>query len=128
MPAMAEILVPARSPDDWRHFLAEPDKHWSTGRSAKSLAHCWQAARDFAPSVRRVFKESPYPLFHEIEMLVGLVEHDVPLPGAGFASANDLYVLAKSRGDLVSVAVEGKAGEKFDALVSDWLLRDTARE
>jgi uncharacterized protein DUF6946 len=126
MPSMAEILIPARSPDDWRHFLAEPEKHWRTGRSAKSLAYCWQAARDFPPSVRRVFKESPYRLFHEIEMLLGLVEHQVPLPGAGFASHTDLFVLAKSGSDLVSITVEGKAGEKFDALVSHWLLRDTA--
>jgi len=50
MPSVADILIPAASADDWRQFLAEPEKHWVTGRSARSLAHCWQAARDFPPS------------------------------------------------------------------------------
>jgi hypothetical protein len=125
---VADILIPARSADDWQQFLAEPTKHWVTGRSAKILAHCWQAARDFPPSVRRVFKESPYPLFHNIEMLLGIPERRVPLPGQGKASFSDLFVLAKAGGDLVSIAIEGKVGEKFDALISEWLLRDTAPE
>lgn len=125
---VADILIPARSADDWQQFLAKPEKHWVTGRSAKSFAHCWQAARDFPPSVRRVFKQSPYPLFHQIEMLLGIPERPVPLPGQGKASFSDLFVLAKSDGDLVSIAVEGKVGEKFDVLISDWLLRDTVPE
>jgi hypothetical protein len=122
---VADILIPARSADDWQQFLAKPEKHWVTGRSAKSFAHCWQAARDVPPSVRRVFQQSPHPLFHQIEMLLGIPERPVPLPGQGKASFSDLFVLAKSGGDLVSIAVEGKVGEKFDVLISDWLLRDT---
>jgi hypothetical protein len=35
---MADILIPAHSPDDWQQFPAEPEKPWVTGRSAKSLA------------------------------------------------------------------------------------------
>lgn len=122
---MADILIPARRADDWQRLLAKPEKHWVTGRSAKSFAHCWQAARDFPPSVRRVFKQSPHPLLHQIEMLLGIPERPVPLPGQGKASFSDLFVLAKSGGDLVSIAVEGKVGERFDVLISDWLLRDT---
>ena len=125
---MADILIPARSADDWQRFLAKPEKHWVTGRSAKSLAHCWQAARDFPPSVRSVLRQSPYPLFHEIEMLLGIPERPVPLPGQGKASFSDLFVLAKSRGELVSITVEGKVGEKFDVPISEWLLRDTVPE
>jgi hypothetical protein len=121
---VADILIPARSADDWQQFLAKPEKQWVTGRSAKSFAHCWQAARDFPPSVRRVFKLSPYPLFHQIKMLLGIPERPVPLPGQGKASFSDLFVLAKSGDELVSIAVEGKVGEKFDVLISDWLLRD----
>lgn len=125
---MADILIPARRADDWQQFLAKPEKHWVTGRSAKTFAHCWQAARDFPPSVRRGFKQSPYPLFHQIEMLLGIPERPVPLPGQGKASFSDLFVLAKSGGDLVSIAVEGKVGEKFDVRISDWLLRDTVSD
>jgi hypothetical protein len=125
---VADILIPARSADDWQRFLAEPEKHWRTGYSAKSFAHCWQAARGFPPSVRRVFKQSPHPLFHDIEMLLGIPERAVPLPGRGKSSFSDLFVLAKSGGDLVSITVEGKVAEQFDVLISEWLLRDTAAE
>jgi hypothetical protein len=114
--AVAEFLVPARSADDWQRLLAEPDKHWRTGYSAKALAHCWQSAGDFPPSVRAVFNASPIELFQGITMLLGIPERRVPLPGRGKASQTDLFVLAKSGDDLVSIAVEGKVAEPFDVL------------
>lgn len=120
---MREILIPSQGPEDWRRVLAEPDKHWRRRYSAKALAYCWESARDFPPSVRRVFSASPFTVFHKIEMLIGIVEHRVPLPGRGYPSQTDLFVLAKSEGDLVSIAVEGKVSEPFDDLVSDWLAR-----
>jgi hypothetical protein len=124
--AVAEFLVPARSADDWQRLLAEPDKHWRTGYSAKALAHCWQSAGDFPPSVRAVFNASPIELFQGITMLLGIPERRVPLPGRGKASQTDLFVLAKSGDDLVSIAVEGKVAEPFDVLVSEWLVRPSA--
>jgi hypothetical protein len=122
---VAEILIPARSADDWQRLLTEPEKHWRTGYSAKALAHCWQSARDFPPSVRSVLDDSRYDLFHGIKMLLGIPEHRVPLPGRGKASQTDLFVLAKSGDDLVSITVEGKVAESFDVLVSEWLRRDS---
>jgi uncharacterized protein DUF6946 len=124
--AVAEFLIPARTPDDWQRLLAEPDKHWRSGYSAKALAHCWQSARDFPPSVRTVFTSSPFELFHGITMLLGIPEHRVPLPGRGKASQTDLFVLAKSGDDLVSITVEGKVAESFDVLVTEWLVRASA--
>jgi Domain of unknown function (DUF6946) len=121
---VAEILIPTWTADDWQRLLAEPDKHWRSGYSAKALAHCWQAAQDFPPSVRAVFTESQFELFHGLEMLLGIVEHRVPLPGQGKASQTDLFVLARSGGELVAITVEGKVSEPFDVPVSEWLLRD----
>jgi hypothetical protein len=34
---MAKILIPASSPEDWKKFLAEPEKQWKSGYSARSL-------------------------------------------------------------------------------------------
>ena len=61
-------------------------------------------------------------------MLLGMPERKVPLPGQGKPSFSDLFVLAKSRGDLIAMAVEGKVSEEFDALVSDWLRREPLRD
>jgi hypothetical protein len=37
---MSTIYIPAQSAEDWRLFLAEPDKQWKTGYAAKTLAYC----------------------------------------------------------------------------------------
>ena len=33
---MGKILIPATAPEDWKGFLAQPDKHWKRGFSAKA--------------------------------------------------------------------------------------------
>jgi hypothetical protein len=119
---LSKILVPARSADDWQTFLAEPEKQWRTGFSARALAHCWQGSADFPPSVQSAFESSKVDAFHGLTMLLGIPEHKVPLKGGGHASQTDLFVLARTRsGDLVTIAVEGKVDETFDELVRDWL-------
>lgn len=118
----SKVLIPAKSADDWQAFLAEPEKQWRTGYSAKALAHCWMNGDDFPPSVRAAFSRSKYHVLHDLKMLLAIPEHRVPLPGGRRASQTDLFVLAKgANGDLVSIAVEGKVNESFDRLVSDWL-------
>jgi len=122
---MTRILIPATSAADWQRLLAEPEKQWRTGYSAKALAHCWQNADDFPASVRAVLDSSPFPRFHALTMLLGLPEHQVPLPGGSRPSQTDLFVLAKATtGELVSVAVEGKVAEPFGPRVSEWLDAD----
>lgn len=39
---MSHIYIPTTSPEDWRRLLAEPDKHWKRGYSARALACCWE--------------------------------------------------------------------------------------
>jgi hypothetical protein len=41
---MSTIYIPANGPEDWRQFLAEPDRQWKDGYSAKELATCRQNA------------------------------------------------------------------------------------
>ena len=59
----SKFYLPATSPDDWKHLLAKPNKHWKDGYSAKSLAYAWQQAKGFPPPVKRVFRKSGVPLF-----------------------------------------------------------------
>jgi hypothetical protein len=64
---MEKIFVPAKSPEDWNLLLAEPNKHWKNGYSAKALAYCWQEANDFPKSVKTVFNKSGINIFKNIE-------------------------------------------------------------
>lgn len=49
---MSKIYIPTDNAEDWKGFLADPKKQWRTGFSAKTLAHCWQAAQ-IADDARR---------------------------------------------------------------------------
>ena len=117
---MAHILLPATSAEDWQKHLADPIKHWETGFSAKTLAYCWPEGGGFPGSVITVFKKAGQP-FTKLEPLLILPEHKVPLPGGKAASQNDIWVLARTPKDLMSIAVEGKVNEPFADPVNDWL-------
>lgn len=122
---MSKIFVPASKPEDWRSLLAEPDKHWRTGYSAKALAYCWQEADGFPKCVKRVFRNSGIELFRDIKPLVAFPEYKVALPPrGGRPSQNDVFVLAKGNDRLVSIAVEGKVSEPFGETVAEWKLKD----
>jgi hypothetical protein len=56
---MKVIVRPTTGPDDWRQFLAEPEKQWKPGYSAHLLAHCWEHADGLPESVRTVFETDP---------------------------------------------------------------------
>jgi len=115
-----QIYIPATKPEDWQHLLAEPEKQWRDGYSAKSLAVAWHRNGGFPQEVRRAFDNSGYEIFKNAELLVAIPEHKVPLPGGGNPSQNDLFVLAKGNGEIISMTVEGKVSEPFGQLVSEW--------
>lgn len=110
------ILVPSSGPDSWSAFLAEPDKQWKKGFSARTLAYSWESASGFPIEIEEVLKSS----FEGPEILLAIPEHQVPLPGGARPSQNDLWVLARSRGQLVSIAVEGKVAEPFGPTIDEW--------
>jgi hypothetical protein len=117
---MSRFFIPANSPEDWKPLLAEPDKHWRDGYSAKLLAYTWQQSDNFPKSVRDVFRKCGIPLFRNAKLLLAFPEYKVPLPGGKRASQNDIFILAIGNGQLVSITVEGKVAESFDKTVSEW--------
>lgn len=119
------IVVPAEGVTSWRALLADPARQWKSGFSAKALAHCWQEADDFPDSVRDVFNAFGPP-FASAELVLAIPEHRVALPGGSRASQTDLFALARSGAELISIAVEGKVAEEFDSTVGDWLVRRAA--
>lgn len=115
---MRKILIPAKTADDWRCLLADPDKHWRTGYSARTLAHCWQAADSFPPSVQQVLNSSG--AFVGLELLLAIPEIKTPLPGGSRPTQTDLWALARCDSGLISVAIEGKAAESFGPTLGEW--------
>ena len=118
---MNKIFIPANKPEDWKSLLAEPDKHWKTGYSAKTLAYSWQEANGFPECVKNVFKNSGIELFQNIELLLAFPEYKVFLPGGSRPSQNDIFILAKGNNQLVSMMAEGKVSEPFGKTIAEWI-------
>lgn len=120
---MSRIYVPTTSPADWRQLLADPQKQWRSGYSARELAECWEAADGFPTSIQTMLAGSAFPALRKLDLLLALPEHQVDLPGGGRPSQNDLFVLSKAAdGELVSLMVEGKVAEPFGSTLETWLM------
>lgn len=111
------VHVPVRSVDGWRRL--HPARHWKTGYSAKALAHSWQAADGFPAEVKDVLAQ--VDSFLGIRPLLIIPEHRVGLPpDGGRPSQNDVWTLARTGSNLVSIAVEGKVQETFGSTLGEW--------
>jgi hypothetical protein len=115
---MSKIYIPTTSAEQWKQFLADPEKHWQRGYSARTLANCWQEANGFPDEIKETLSGSPY--FQDIEMLLAIPEYQVSLPGGSRPSQNDIWVLARAGSNLVSIAVEGKVSESFGPTIQEW--------
>ena len=120
---MNRVYVPASGVEDWKSRLAEPEKHWKPRYSAHSLANTWQTSASetttgFPRDVASVLGMNPG--LSELQVLLALPEHEVPLPGGSRPSQTDLWLLARSKSGLVSIAVEGKVDESFGPTLSEW--------
>ena len=94
-------------------MLADPEKQWKKGYSARSLAYCWEETNDLPIEVRKVFDHSRIDELSGLEVLLAIPEHKMPLRGGSRPSQNEVWVLARRNRDLISIAVEGKVDEAF---------------
>jgi hypothetical protein len=117
---MPRILSFTSGPNDWQALLADPIKHWKTGYSARTLAHCWEAADGFPSEISQALRETTEPLLASLVPLLAVPEFKVPLPGGARASQNDLFVLGRSSSGPVSIMVEGKVKESFGPTLDEW--------
>ena len=117
---MNRIYFPSNSLDDWKAALASPQKQWRKDYSAMAVAESWQNADGFPPSIFKALRDAPEPL-NQLTPLLILPEHRVSLDNGQAPSHNDVWVLAAHPDGLVSIAVEGKVSETFDAPLGEWL-------
>ncbi len=113
------ILTPTKGPEDWRDLLADRDKHWKDGRSAKLMATTWESGRPALPAeITATLAGTPLSSF---EAILAIPEYQVPLPGGSRPSQNDLFLLGQVGDDLAVIMVEGKVDETFGPTVAEWI-------
>jgi len=114
---MTPIYKPTTKPEDWKDFLADPEKHWKTGYSAKAMAYSWKESAGIPAEIRKILEDR---FKAEIEPLIIIPEYKVALPGGRRDSQNDAFLLARI-GDLTAaIMVEGKVNESFGPTIKDW--------
>ena len=118
---MTKIYLLSPGPDAWKQFLAEPDKQWKKGYSARTLAHSWEAEDGLPPEIAELFAGAAGFQGEAPELLLAIPEHKVRLPGGRRESQNDVFALVRIGDRTVSMAVEGKVNEPFGPTVGEWL-------
>lgn len=116
-----KFFVPSKGPESWMELLADSKKQWKASYSAYELAVCWQRAGNLPVCVENVFHKSNIEFFQNVQVLYGFPEYKVKLPGGGAQSQNDLYLLAKAEGELLTIMVEGKVSEPFGEKIITWM-------
>jgi hypothetical protein len=118
---VAQIFVPTRSADDWKHLLAQPDLHWKPGYSAMTLARAWEhaATSGFPSEILAAILTANRPDWATMRLLLAIPEYKVPLPGGSRPSQTDLVALARAERGLVAFAVEGKVDESLGPTVGE---------
>ncbi len=117
---MSKIYIPSSGASSWQQFLADPEKQWKTGYSAKSLAYSWEEADGFPKEIATALADPDVTALNNTTPLLIIPEHKVPLPGGRTESQNDVFVLGSTQSGLISICIEGKVEESFGEPISKW--------
>lgn len=115
------FYVPTNKLKSWMGLLADPENQWLRSYSALELAHAWANTSQFPKQIERVFAASQHSIFHDLELVMMVPEHQVYLDTRRAPSQNDLFVLARNQNGLITIMVEGKVKEPFGPMINEWL-------
>jgi hypothetical protein len=121
-PMEARIYAPSTGLETWRSRLADPETQWVRGKSAFETAVFWETGarhpRGLHPKLTALLDQEK-PL-RDCELIASFPEHRVRLPGGSRPSQTDVWAIGRSPDGLLSLAVEGKAGESFAETIGQW--------
>lgn len=112
------IYMPTVNAESWKIFLADPEKQWKTGFSAKLAAESWEKSKGLPSEIFKALNKNENLI--DSEMLLAIPEFKVPLPGGKRPSQNDVLAVLSNEKGLSLITVEAKAKENFDNLVEVW--------
>ena len=112
---LTKVLIPSSGPESWKAFLAQPDLHWATGYSARTLAHSWEAAKGIPREISALLE----PHVGTLEPLLIVPEHKTKLPGGRRESQSDVFLLARHAAGTIACTIEGKVDEPFGPTVAE---------
>lgn len=116
------IYAPAAGLETWKERLSEPEIQWVRTKSAFETAVFWELGarqpRGLHSSLTSLFDHED--LLRDCELVASFPEHRVRLPGGTRASQTDVWAILRGPRGLISLAVEGKAGETFGETIGDW--------
>ena len=112
------IFLPSNSPEDWRSLLADPDRHWRAGYSARSAAEHWEKTKGLPEEIKTAFDKAG---LGPAETLAAFPEWKTPLPGGRRDSQTDILALMATPCGLWVAGVEAKVAEPFGPTVAKWL-------
>ena len=114
-----QIYIPTKNAKSWKSLLADPERHWRTGYSAKSVAESWERAKGLPKEIVSGLQKAEDT--KEAELLFAIPEFKVHLPGGNRASQNDVFAVTSNERGLTSIAVEAKAREDFGKTIANWM-------
>lgn len=83
-------LTPIKSAEEWKQLLIKKEQ-FKDGYSAKMLYDKWMKDAKGSPDIVDTILKSKFP---DIEFLFGFPEYKVNMPGKGFPSRNDIFILS----------------------------------
>lgn len=112
------IFVPTDTVEDWKRFLADPEKQWRDGYSAKSTAEHWENSNGLPADIRMTLQAAGLT---DTKLLIAIPEWKTALPGGRRESQTDVFALIQSKQGLIVSAIEAKVAEPFGPTVDQWL-------
>jgi hypothetical protein len=116
------IYAPTAGLATWKARLADPDTQWARTKSAFETAVFWEHGamqpRGLHPQLIALLEQEQS--LQGCELVASFPEHRVHLPDGAPISRADVWAIVRTYAGLVSLAVDGIAGERFAESIGEW--------
>jgi hypothetical protein len=116
------IYAPSGGLATWKRGLTDPAAQWHREKSAFETAVFWECGamqpRGLHPHLVALLEQEPS--LEGCDLVASFPGHRVALPEDMPPSQTDVWAVVRTYAGLVSLSIEGKAGEGFAETVGEW--------